>query len=79
MKLIDRAGVDPAIKVVGIPATFELCWQIFAAGGLIANVGVHGKLASLHLETLWDRNIAITTLLVDTSTIAILFKTAAAK
>ena len=33
MKLIDKAGVDAAIEVVGIPATFELCWQIFAAGG----------------------------------------------
>jgi len=79
MKLTDKAGVDTAIEAVGIPATFELCQQIIAAGGTIANIGVHGKPASLHLETLWDRNIAITTRLVDTATIPMLFKTAAAK
>jgi alcohol dehydrogenase len=79
MKLTDKAGVDTAIEAVGIPATFELCQEIVAAGGTIANIGVHGKPASLHLETLWDRNIAITTRLVDTATIPMLFKTAAAK
>lgn len=79
MELTDRAGVDTAIEAVGIPATFELCQEIVAAGGTIANIGVHGKPASLHLETLWDRNIAITTRLVDTATIPMLFKTAAAK
>jgi len=79
MKLTDKAGVDTAIEAVGIPATFELCQEIVAAGGRIANIGVHGKPASLHLETLWDRNIAITTRLVDTATIPMLFKTAAAK
>ncbi|MEO6609510.1 MAG: zinc-dependent alcohol dehydrogenase family protein, partial [Aestuariivirga sp.] len=79
MKLTDKAGVDTAIEAVGIPATFELCEQIVAAGGRIANIGVHGKPASLHLEKLWDRNIAITTRLVDTATIPMLFKTAAAK
>ncbi len=79
MKLTDKAGVDTAIEAVGIPATFELCQQIVAAGGRMANIGVHGKPVSLHLETLWDRNIAITTRLVDTATIPMLFKTAAAK
>jgi|GEM_PF-1943764 threonine dehydrogenase-like Zn-dependent dehydrogenase len=77
--LLLACGVDTAIEAVGIPATFELCQQIVAAGGTIANIGVHGKPASLHLETLWDRNIAITTRLVDTATIPMLFKTAAAK
>ena len=48
-------------------------------GARIANIGVHGKPASLHLEKIWDRNIAITARLVDTSTIPMLFKTAAAK
>jgi len=48
-------------------------------GGTIANIGVHGKPASLHLETLWDRNIPITTRLVETATIPMLFKTSAAK
>jgi alcohol dehydrogenase len=55
-----RNGVDTAIEAVGIPATFELCEQIVAAGGCIANVGVHGKPVALHLEKLWDRNIVST-------------------
>jgi alcohol dehydrogenase len=79
MQLTDGLGVDAAIEAVGIPATFEFCEQIVAAGGTIANIGVHGAPASLHLETLWDRNIAITTRLADTATIPMLFKTVAAK
>lgn len=79
MSLTDGAGVDTAIEAVGIPATFELCQTLIAAGGVIANIGVHGKPVSLHLETLWDRNIAITTRLVDTATIPMLFKTVAAQ
>lgn len=79
MKLTGDAGVDTAIEAVGIPATFELCEKLVAAGGVIANIGVHGKPATLHLEALWDRNIAITTRLVDTATIPMLFKTVAAK
>ncbi len=75
MKLTDGRGVDTAIEAVGIPATFELCEKIVAAGGHIANIGVHGKKVDLHLEELWDRNISITTRLVDTSTIPMLFKT----
>jgi alcohol dehydrogenase len=61
-------GVDAAIEAVGIPATFGLCEQIVAAGGTIANIGVHGKKVDLHLETLWDHNISITTRLVDAAT-----------
>ena len=67
MKLTGQRGVDTAIEAVGIPATFELCEEIVAPGGTIANIGVHGKPVSLHLETLWDRNITITTRLVDTA------------
>lgn len=37
-----------------------------AAGGTIANIGVHGSKVDLHLELLWDRNISVTTRLVDT-------------
>ena len=66
MTLTDNRGVDTAIEAVGIPATFELCEQIVAAGGVIANIGVHGVKVDLHLEKLWDRNITITTRLVDT-------------
>jgi alcohol dehydrogenase len=67
MKLTGGRGVDTAIEAVGIPATFELCAAIVAAGGVVANVGVHGGPVVLHLENLWHRNIAITTRLVDTS------------
>jgi alcohol dehydrogenase len=43
-----------------------MCQEIIAPGGVIANIGVHGAKADLHLEKLWDRNISITTRLVDT-------------
>ncbi|MBG1232796.1 zinc-dependent alcohol dehydrogenase family protein [Aestuariivirga litoralis] len=75
MKLTANRGVDTAIEAVGIPATFELCQAIIAPGGTIANIGVHGKKVDLHLEKLWDRNISITTRLVDTATIPMLLKT----
>ena len=68
-------GVDTAIEAVGIPATFELCEQIVAPGGTIANIGVHGAKVDLHLETLWDRNLTITTRLVDTASTPMLLKT----
>ena len=66
MRLTQDRGVDTVIEAVGIPATFELCQQIVAPGGTIANIGVHGTKVTLHLEQLWDRNITITTRLVDT-------------
>ena len=67
MKITGKRGVGTAIEAVGIPATFELCQKLVAAGGTIANIGVHGKKVDLHLESLWDRNITITTRLVDTA------------
>jgi alcohol dehydrogenase len=79
MKLTDKRGVDTAIEAVGIPVTFELCQKLVAPGGTIANIGVHGKKVDLHLEELWDRNISITTRLVDTATIPMLFKTVGAR
>ena len=78
MKLTGGIGVDTAIEAVGIPATFELCQQIIAPGGVIANIGVHGKKVDLHLESLWDRNISITTRLVDTSSTPMLLKSVGA-
>jgi alcohol dehydrogenase len=75
MKLTSGLGVDTAIEAVGIPATFELCQKIVAAGGTIANIGVHGVKVDLHLEALWDRNICITTRLVDTVSTPMLLKT----
>ena len=74
LDLTEGAGVDVVIEAVGIPATFNICQAIVAAGGRIANVGVHGKPVELHLEKLWDRNIAITTRLVDTVTTPTLLK-----
>jgi len=74
-----KKGVDVAIEAVGIPATFELCESIIGAGGHIANVGVHGKSVSLHLETLWSKNITITTRLVDTVSTPMLLKTVISK
>ena len=74
MELTEGAGVDVAIEAVGIPATFDICQAIVAAGGRIANVGVHGKPVELHLEKLWDRNISLTTRLVDTVTTPMLLK-----
>ncbi|MBK7378674.1 MAG: zinc-dependent alcohol dehydrogenase family protein [Ignavibacteriales bacterium] len=75
MKLTDGKGVDVAIEAVGIAATFDICQSIIAAGGHIANVGVHGKSVELHLEKLWSKNITITTRLVDTVTTPMLLKT----
>jgi len=74
MEFTGKKGVDAALEAVGIPATFELCEDIVAAGGHIANIGVHGKSVELHLERLWAHNITITTRLVDTVTTPMLLK-----
>ncbi len=75
MKLTGGRGVDTAIEAVGIPATFIICEDIVAPGGTIANIGVHGIKADLHLERLWSQNISITTRLVDTVSTPMLLKT----
>ncbi|KAB8188406.1 alcohol dehydrogenase catalytic domain-containing protein [Nonomuraea phyllanthi] len=59
-------GADVAIEAVGVPETFELCTRLVRPGGHVANAGVHGAPATLHLEDLWIRNVTITTGLVDT-------------
>ena len=74
MNLTSQRGVDTAIEAVGVPATFELCEKIIAPGGIIANIGVHGSKVDLHLENLWDRNITITTRLVDTESTPMLLR-----
>ena len=51
-----------------MPATFELCTELVRPGGRVANVGVHGHPATLHLEKLWIKDVTITTGLVDTNT-----------
>ena len=79
MALTAGRGVDTAIDAVGMPATFVLCEDIIAAGGVIANVGVHGIKADLHLERIWSHNITITTRLLDTVTTSMLLKTVQSK
>ena len=79
MKLTGGRGVDTAIEAVGIAATFQICQDIVAPGGTIANVGVHGAKVELHLEKLWSQNVTITTRLVDTVTIPMLLKTVRAE
>ncbi len=74
MALTAGKGVDVAIEAVGIPATFDICQAILAAGGRLANVGVHGQPVTLHLERLWARNITLTTRLVDTITTPMLLR-----
>ena len=74
MKLTANRGVDTVIEAVGTPATFELCANLVAPGGTIANIGVHGTKVELHLEKLWDRNITITTRLVDTVSTPVLMQ-----
>ena len=66
LDLTDGLGADVAIEAVGLPATFELATELVRPGGHIANIDVHGKPAVLHLETLWTRDVTITTGLVDT-------------
>jgi len=74
MELTDGLGADVALEAVGLPQTFELAAELIRPGGRVANLGVHGQPATLHLETLWIRNVTITTGLVDTSTIPQLMK-----
>ncbi len=74
MELTEGFGADVAIEAVGVPETFELCTEIVGSGGTVANIGVHGHPATLHLEKLWIRGVTITTGLVDTFTTPTLLK-----
>jgi alcohol dehydrogenase len=73
-ELTGGVGVDTAIEAVGLPETFELCARIVRPGGRVANVGVHGRPATLHLEDLWIKDVTITTGLVDTYSTPTLLK-----
>jgi alcohol dehydrogenase len=66
--MTDGLGADVSIEAVGVPASFELAVALARPGGHIANIGVHGEPATLHLEEQWIRDITITTGLVDTYT-----------
>jgi alcohol dehydrogenase len=60
-------GADVVMEAVGLPGAFELCTRLVRPGGHVANIGVHGAPATLHLESLWIKDVTITTGLVDTS------------
>ncbi|MCX5373509.1 zinc-dependent alcohol dehydrogenase family protein [Streptomyces sp. NBC_00015] len=76
--LTDGLGADVVIEAVGVPESFELCTRMVRPGGHVANVGVHGRPATLHLEDLWIKNVTITTGLVDTHSTPTLLRMAAA-
>jgi alcohol dehydrogenase len=73
-EITEGLGVDVAIEAVGVAATFELAASLVRPGGRVANIGVHGTPATLHLEDLWSRDVTITTGLVDTSSTPTLLK-----
>jgi alcohol dehydrogenase len=65
--LTGRRGADVTIEAVGTADTFELAVRLARPGGRIANIGVHGSAAVLHLEEQWAKDITITTGQVDGS------------
>ena len=65
-ELTGGLGADVVMEAVGTPEAFETCTRLVRPGGRVANIGVHGAPATLHLETLWIKNVTITTGLVDT-------------
>jgi alcohol dehydrogenase len=73
-ELTGGLGADVTIEAVGVPASFEQAVELARPGGHIANIGVHGKPATLHLERDWTRDLTITTGLVDTFTIPTLME-----
>ncbi|KQX67412.1 zinc-dependent alcohol dehydrogenase family protein [Streptomyces sp. Root1310] len=76
--LTDGLGADVVMEAVGVPESFEMCTRMVRPGGHVANIGVHGKPATLHLEDLWIKNVTITTGLVDTHSTPTLLRMAAA-
>jgi alcohol dehydrogenase len=78
-ELTDGLGADVVVEAVGTPATFELCCELVRPGGHVANIGVHGQPATLHLESLWSRDVTITTGLVDTFSTPTLLRLLAAR
>ncbi|WP_279075676.1 zinc-dependent alcohol dehydrogenase family protein [Alloscardovia omnicolens] len=68
LELTDGRGVDIVFECVGYPATFDICQNVVAVGGHIANVGVHGKPVDFNLQDLWIKNITLNTGLVNANT-----------
>ncbi|MET7666304.1 zinc-dependent alcohol dehydrogenase family protein [Streptomyces sp. NPDC005356] len=76
--LTDGLGADVVMEAVGVPEAFEMCTRMVRPGGHVANIGVHGKPATLHLEDLWMKDVTLTTGLVDTYSTPMLLKMMAA-
>jgi alcohol dehydrogenase len=74
MELTGGLGADVAFEAVGVQQTFELATELIRPCGRVANIGVHGKPVTLHLEKLWIRDVTVTTGLVDTFSIPQLMK-----
>lgn len=73
-ELTGALGADVAMEAVGLPETFEEAVGLVRPGGHVANIGVHGAPATLHLEQIWIKNLTITTGLVDTHSTPTLIK-----
>lgn len=76
--LTEGLGADVVVEAVGVPEAFEMCMRMVRPGGRVANVGVHGKPATLHFEDLWIKDVTITTGLVDTYSTPLLLRMMAA-
>jgi alcohol dehydrogenase len=74
LEMTNGLGANVAIEAVGIPETFDVCTELVRPGGRIANVGVHGKPVTFHLEDLWIKNITVTTGLVNGTTVGTLLE-----
>ncbi|CAN7456073.1 zinc-dependent alcohol dehydrogenase family protein [Knoellia sp. LjRoot47] len=72
--MTEGLGADVAVEAVGVPESFEQCTALVRPGGVVANAGVHGVPATLHLEDLWIKDVTITTGLVDTFSTPTLLK-----
>ncbi|MCS0603114.1 alcohol dehydrogenase catalytic domain-containing protein [Streptomyces sp. LP11] len=65
--LSEGPGADVVVEASGDPEGFVLCTRAVRGGGHIAAIGTHGTPVPLHLETLWRKNVTISTGQVDTS------------
>ena len=73
MELTGGLGADVAIEAVGVPDTFELCTELVRPGGRIAML-VCTATRRRSTSNALDRDVTITTGLVDTFTVPQLLK-----
>ncbi|WP_279329661.1 alcohol dehydrogenase catalytic domain-containing protein [Streptomyces sp. OS603R] len=66
-ELYDGPGADVVVEASGEPDGFVLCTRAVRTGGHIAVIGTPGRSSTLHLESLWRKNVTISTGQVDTS------------